>query len=259
MIGFWQENRPPRGALIVVAVGLIACIVAAVASTGRGEGEAAQLEWVQHEPIADSGPAAVPGGKGQLQLVDAGLRATGTNASAYELYRVAATLKIDAGAPVGGGRILCGVRVPGGTEIAQTPELRASYPRSSDHLFRQKTPETVLVEFGSHGTSLAVVETEDLFPHGFSTERGVKLEWPRYKVGDERWQWFLPAGAPKQDLELPFATVWKGTKAPAAGISCTLTTSAGTATVRTHGALPGKSEPIAESEEEEEETEEGEE
>ena len=249
------DTRPPRGALIVVAVGLLACVVAAWATTGKGEGTAAQLEWLQHKPLPDSEPVPVPGGKGQMRLVEVGLRSTGTNVSGYELYRVAAALRIDAGSPVGGGRILCGIRARRGTEIAQTPGLRATYPRSSEHLFKQELPEVALVQFSSHGTDLAVVDLEDLFEGGFSSERGVKVEWPKYRVGDERWEWFLPDGPPERALELPFATIWKGTRIPSAKIACTLTTSAGKATVRTQGALAKKSEPIAENEEEEEEEE----
>ena len=56
--------------------------------------------------------------------------------------------------------------------------------------------------------------------------KGVKVEWPTYKVGDERIKYFV-AGKPKQDLELPFYTIWKTTAVPAAKIACTLTTSAG--------------------------------
>jgi hypothetical protein len=241
------DNGIPRGALIVVAIGLIACVVAAVASTSKGEGEAAQLEWVQNKPISDSGAVPVPGGKGQqMRITEAGLRATGTNVSGFSLYRSTATLKIDAGAPIGSARILCSMKAPGGTEVAQTPKSRASYPRSSEELSEQPVPEVVLVEFSSHGNELATLEFEDLFQDGFATEKEVKVEWPSYKVGEERWEWFLPPGPPKQSLELPFATVWKTTAVPAAEIGCTLTTSAGKATAGTQGALPKRSEPIAE-------------
>jgi hypothetical protein len=241
------DNGIPRGALIVVAIGLIACVVAAVASTSKGEGEAAQLEWVQQKPISDSAAVAVPGGKGQrMQIAEAGLRATGTNVSGYSLYRSTATLKIDAGAPVGSARILCSTKAPSGSEVAQTPKSRASYPRSSEELSEQPVPEVVLVEFSSHGNELATVEFEDVFQNGFATEKGIKVEWPAYKLGEERWEWFLPPGPPKQSLELPFATVWKTTAVPAAEIGCTLTTSAGKASVGTQGALAKRSEPIAE-------------
>src|SRR4051812_19796614 len=48
-----QDDKPPRGALFVVAIGLVACVVAALATVGKGEGESAQLEWVQSGTAAD--------------------------------------------------------------------------------------------------------------------------------------------------------------------------------------------------------------
>lgn len=242
------DSRLPRGALIVVAVGLLACLAAAVLATDKSSGSAADLEWVQMQPLPDSTAVAVPGGSGDMQLTEAGIRATGINVSGYSLYRVSALLEIDAGAPIGSGRILCEIRAPAGTEVAQTPGSRASYPRSTEDLFAQEVPEVVLAEFSSHGAALAVLEFEDLFPDGLSSERGVKVEWPTYEVGTERWEWFLPPGRPATDLKLPFATVWKTTAIPTAKLACTLTTSAGKATVKTAGALPDRSEPINEDE-----------
>jgi hypothetical protein len=240
-----QDTRPPRGALIVVAVGLLACVAAALLTTDKSSGSAAQLEWVQKIPFADSKAVAVPGGGGQMRLTEAGIRATGTNVSGYELYRATAVLRIDAGSPVGGARILCAMRAPGGTEVAQTPGSRASYPRSSDKLIKQGVPEVVLAEFSSHGANLAVVEFGDAF-ESFANEPGIKLEWPTYHIGNERWEWFLPPGPPSETLALGLGSVWKTTAVPAAHIACTLTTSAGSATVRTGGALTKRSEPIAE-------------
>ncbi len=240
-----QATRPPRGALIVIAVGLLACVAAALLTTDRSGGSAAQLEWAQKSPLADSQAVAVPGGGGQIRLTEAGIRATGTNVSGYELYRVAAVLEVGAGSPVGGARIRCSMRTPGGTEVAQTPASRASYPRSSEELVKQGVPENVLVEFTSNGSGLAVVAFGDAFKR-FANERGIKLAWPAYRVGRERWEWFLPSGPPSKPLELGFAAVWKTTAVPAAHIACTLTTSAGSATVSTGGALAKRSQPIVE-------------
>ena len=147
---------------------------------------------------------------------------------------------------VGEGRIRCAIKAPGSTEVAQTPHLRATYPRSSEELDEQPTFETILAEFSSHGDSLAVLEFQDLFQHGFANEKGIKVEWPKFREGEERWDFFLPSGPPQEDLELPFAVVWRTTAIPAAKISCSLETSAGTATVRTQGGLSHRSEPIAE-------------
>jgi hypothetical protein len=246
-----QDTRPPRGALFVIAVGLLACLAAALLTTDKGSGEAAQLEWVQRLPMADSKPAAVPGGGGAMELTDGALRTTGTNVSGYSLFRVSSLLRIDAGAPVGGGRVICSVKVTGGAEIAQSAGgLRATYPRSSVGLYNQEVPEVILLDFSSHGTELAVLELDGL-PRRFTTERGVKLEWPKYEVGTEHLEYFLPAGKPKQDLRLPFETVWRATAVPAAKVACTLTTSAGRATVRTAAALRKAPPPIDEEQEEE--------
>src|SRR3954453_966430 len=105
-----QDDKPPRGALIVVAVGLIACIVAALATVGKGEGEWAHLEWVQSGTAPDSKTAAVPGGKGEMQLVDPHIRSTGTNVSGYSLFTAGSTLRISASSPIGGSHVLCSVK-----------------------------------------------------------------------------------------------------------------------------------------------------
>jgi hypothetical protein len=243
----WDKLELPRGPVIVVAVGLFACLLAAVLATDKTSGAAAQLEWVQHKPLPDSKHVAVPAGGGEMWLSETGIRATGTNVSGYELYRVATVLKITAGSPVGGGRVLCSMRAPGKTEVAKTPGSRASYPRSSEEVIEQELPENVVVEFSSHGTYAALVELADAFDSGkFATEEGIKLEWPSYKIGVERWEWFLPPGPPSETLELGFASFWRTTTLPGIEIACTLTTSAGTSTVQTEGALTKHSPPIAE-------------
>jgi hypothetical protein len=245
------DSRPPRGALIVVAVGLLACLVAAVATTGKDSGEAAHLEWVQIHKAADSKAVPVPGGSGSMKLANVDIRSTGSNISGYSLFRVLATLEISKGSAVGGGRVLCTVQSHQNTEIAQTSGgLRATYPRSSeDGIYNQEVPETILVDFSSHSSELAVLEVADV-PHRFTTERGVKVEWPEYQVGTEHIKYFLPAGKPKVPLELPFYTVWKTTAVPSAGLSCTLTTSLGSATAQTEVALAKRPPPIDEEEEE---------
>ena len=244
------DTRPPRGALIVVAVGLLACVVAALLSTDKASGEAAQLEWVMKVPMADSKPASLSGG-GTMQLTDGAIRTTGTNVSGYSLFRVSSTLRISAGAPVGGGRILCSVSGDGRAEIAQSSGgLRTTYPRSSTGLYNQEVPEVILLDFSSHGTELAVLELDGL-PEHFSTEKGVKLEWPTYQVGTEHLEYFLPAGKPKVDLVLPFETVWRTTSPAGAKVTCTLITSAGRTTDRTAKALQNVPPPIDEEAEEE--------
>jgi hypothetical protein len=246
-----QDTRLPRGVIAIVVIGLLACVAAAVLTTGKGEGEVAYLEWVQSGTIANSQPAIVPGATQKMQLVRGKMRATGTNVSGYSLFEVATTLRIDAAAPIGGARIQCSVHGGRGSEIAQSSGgLRATYPRSSEAgIYGQGMPETLLLDFSSHGSELAVLEVLEE-PSRFTNAKGVKLEWPEYEEGTENLNYYL-TDKPESAFQLPFFTVWKSTSVPKAQIACTLETSAGEATVRTAGALPKASPPIDEEAEEE--------
>ena len=244
------DRRPPRGALIVVAIGLLACVVAALASTGKGEGEAANLEWVQANDGPDSKVVAVPGGEGEMQLTETRIRSTGTNVSGYALYIAYSMLTVSAGSPVDSSSVLCSVKAPKGTEVAQSSGgLRGTYPRSSEAgIYNQEVPETVLMDFSSKSSELAVLEFPDR-PARFTSERGVKVEWPQYEVGKERIEYSV-VGKPKKDLELPFFTIWRSQDIPSAKLACTLETGAGEASAETEVALAKHTPPIDEEAEE---------
>jgi hypothetical protein len=231
------ETRPPRGALVVVAVGLIATVAAALLSTSEAGGSAAELEWQAKAPLSDSSTASIPGG-GAMRIENANLRASETNISGYRLYRVAGVLRIDAGSAVGHGRVRCATRVPGSALIAHTPGSRAAYPRSSsgESLIKQEVPDVTLVEFNVQGDELATLELSDAF-ETFTDQPGVVVSWSPYHKGVQEWQWGLPAGQPAKPLDLGFASFWRSTGTPAARISCTVETGAGKATVRTAGKL----------------------
>lgn len=248
-----EEDRIPRGAIIVVVIGLIATLAAAVLSGGGASGDAAHLEFVQKGKIPDSKAVAVPGSKtAKMQLVGGTIKATGMNVAGYELFRVATTVKIDPGGRIG-GELLCSVHaLRTGTLIAQSANnLRMLYPRSSEEGVKgQEIPLAVEAQFASHGDQLAILEevSEDL-PENFTTIEGVKVGWPKYEEGTEHILYHLPHGKAKTTVELPFYAIWKSKKAPAAQIACTLETKLGKATVETEGSLP-LSPPINEEAEE---------
>ncbi|MEX2107259.1 MAG: hypothetical protein WD827_00045 [Solirubrobacterales bacterium] len=233
-----KQNRPPRGALAVIAVGLVATVAAAWLSTDKPLG-AVELEWEEKAPIADSRPVAIPGG-GQMKIVDAEIRAAEPNVSGYQLFRISSTLAIDANSAVGQGRVSCVIRVNKRTIATKTPKSRASFPRSSsgEDVAKQDVPEQVQVEFNSHGTEIATVELNDAFTR-YTTIPGIVVSWPPYRVGLQEWQWGLPKGQPEDAVELGFASIWRTTVSPSAHIGCTVETAGGTATVRTEGALSG--------------------
>jgi hypothetical protein len=230
-----RKIGPPRGALIVIAVGLLATLAAAVLSTDKLL-DVATLEWVEKTPLPDSKQVTIPDG-GEMQLTEAGIRSTEANVSDYTLYRTSAVLTISAGSAIGRGRLRCTIRVPKRTIVAKTHSSRASYPRSSDELSEQETSETSLVEFSSHSTELASVELGDVIGERYTRQKGIVVEWAPFRIGQQAWQYGLPAGRPKEDLRLPFASIWRTTASPAAKITCTIENSSGSATVGTAGAL----------------------
>jgi hypothetical protein len=232
-----DENkiRPPRGALIVIAIGLLATVAAALLSNDKLI-DAATLEWVEEAQLPDSKSVAIPGG-GSMQLTEGSIRATEANISEYTLYRVSSLLTIDAGSAIGHGRLRCSIRVPKRAIFAKTHGGRASYPRSSEDLSEQDAPESSLVEFSSHSTDQALVELGDAFGKRYTREKGIVVEWAPYRIGQQVWKYGLPAGRPREDLRLPFASIWRTTANPAAHIACTVENAAGTATVRSAGSL----------------------
>ena len=246
------DQQIPRGAIVVVVVGVIATIAAALLSGGSKSGEAAHLEWVQQQKIPASKSVTVPGSKdgAKMELMQGQIEATGENVAGYSLFRVLSTVSIDKGAPISEGKLICAIHATrGGTLIAQSSGgLRALYPRSSEAgIYGQEVPETVLINFASHGYALAVLEVGGIAER-FTTIEGVKLNWPEYEEGTEHLEYLLPEGTAPNQVELPFYSIWKSTKPPAANVSCTLQTSAGKAMVKTEGSLP-KSPPINEEEE----------
>jgi hypothetical protein len=232
-----RDIRPPRGALIVIAIGLLATIAAALLSADKLV-DAATLEWVEEAPLPDSKRVTIPGG-GEMRLTEASIRSTEANISDYTLFRTSAVLDISAGAAIGHARLRCSIKVSKQTIAAKTHSSRASYPRSSEDLAKQETSETSLVEFSSHSTDLASVELADVIGDRYTREPGIVVEWAPYRIGQQVWKYGLPAGQPKEDLRLPFASIWRTVSSPAARIGCRVENSAGTVSVSTAGALAG--------------------
>jgi len=231
------QTRPPRGAVVVVVVGLIATLAAAVLATDSVGGSSVEVEWIRSKSIPDSPPAAIPGG-GSMQLGEAGLRVTEDNINAERIYRVSAELTIDAGSAVGQARVRCQMRGGPGSELGRTYESRSAFPRSSGdyNLTKQDVPVRIRVKFHSQGAEYASLELEDAFDT-FTDLPGVVVSWDTYNPKSMVWQWGLPEGRPAEPLRLGFATFWRSVGKPAAKISCTLESSDGAATVRTAGSL----------------------
>jgi hypothetical protein len=232
-----MDTRPPRGAIVVVVVGLIATVAAALLATDSVGGSSVKLEWTARSPLPDSAPAQIPGG-GSMWLGEAGLRSIEENVDGEKVYRAAAVLTIEAGSAVGQARVRCRMRGGPGAELGRTVNSRAAFPRSSGeyNLTKQDVPGSVGVKFHSRGAEYASLELEDAFD-AFTELPGVVVSWDTHSPRSMTWQWGLPEGRPSDPLRLGFASFWRGVGRPEAQISCTLENGDGGAGVRTAGSF----------------------
>lgn len=231
-----KNSRPPRGAIAVVIVGLIATLAAAALATDESGGSWVEVDWAARGALSDSRPAAIPGG-GSMKLEDAGLRATELNISGERIFRLAGVLRIDAGSAVGQARVDCTMR-GGGAELARTGDNRGAFPRSTseESLTKQNVPERVGLKFHISGGEYASLELGDAFDV-YTPLRGVVGTWEKHRTTSMGWQWGLPEGRPEKPLTLGFASFWKTSKAPSGSVICTLENAVGSATVHTGGSL----------------------
>jgi hypothetical protein len=232
-----MENRPPRGALAVVVVGLIATVAAAWLSTDETGGSSVEIEWVAQAPLPDSPPADIPGG-GSMRLEDGGLRTTEENINGEKIYRATSVLRIEAGSAVGQARVNCRMSGGRGAELGRTVNSRGAFPRSSGeyNLTKQEVPGSVGIRLPIQGAEFASLEMEDAF-ETFTDLPGVVVSWMPVQTDSQEWQWGLPEGRPSEPLTLGFASFWRTAGEVSVEVSCTLDPGIGKAVVRTSGDL----------------------
>jgi hypothetical protein len=231
------ESRPPRGALVVIAIGLVATLAAVALATDEVGGSSVEIEWIQRAPLPDSAPAAIPGG-GSMRLEEGGLRATEANIEGERVYRATSVLRIEAGSAVGQARVNCRMSGGPGAELGRTVNSRGAFPRSSGeyNLTKQDVPGSVGIRLPIQGAEYASLEMEDAFA-AFTDLPGVVVSWMPHRIHSQEWQWGLPKGRPDEPLTLGFATFWRTGGPMSVEVSCTLETGGGKASVQTAGAL----------------------
>lgn len=224
--------------MAMVLLGIVGCGTDSEAGSTDG---ALRLPFVHQGALAPSSRVPVPGGTMRMGLEEGRILSTGSNSADQSLAWLSTSLRIDADAPVGGGRVLCSTRARGkGTRIAESAgRLAALYPRSSEvGIYAQEVPGTLLVRFHSKvDRNLAILRTGHA-PSRFTSVRGVKVGWPRTGPRRAVLSYELPAGRPRRAIELPFFMVWLAREPTTFRVSCTLSAPAGRATVATEGSLP---------------------
>jgi hypothetical protein len=228
------QESVPRGAIAVVAVGLLLTAVAAVLTIDEDEG-GERLEWELAAEIPGS-PTASLGSEGSIEITEGRIEATRKNASGYSLFRVAGAVVLDLGDFDGRSELRCTVRVPPRSVLARTPGKRAAYPLPSDDLRSQAVPEISVIRFNAKGSDLVGVEVEDAFEE-FTNADPVKVEWVPYRQGEQTWEWVLEPTERTEPARLAFMTMWRTTESAAARIACSATAGGETTRAATSGSI----------------------
>jgi hypothetical protein len=235
MQGAPPDDRLPRGAIAVVAIGLLVTVAAhLLTNVDLATGE--RLEYEESAEIPALQPADL--GDGRVQITQGAIDATRANTSGYRIFRISAGLEIDPGATRRRIDADCTTEVPDGVIIARTPGRRASFPQPSEALASQDVPEIVILRFNAKGSDVNGVELTDALD-SYTNVPGVIVEWSPYRQGRHSWEYVFEAGEDSGPLEVSFASLWRTTTTqPAASIQCTVTEARGaTARVQTRGSL----------------------
>jgi hypothetical protein len=228
------QDSVPRGAIAVVAVGLLLSVVAALLTIDEDEG-GERLEWELSAEIPSSRPAAL-GSDRTLEITEGRIEATRENASGYSLFRVAGAVVLDLGEFDGRSELRCTVRVPPRSVLARTPGKRAAYPLPSEDLQSQAVPEVSVIRFNAKGSDLVGVDVEDAIEE-FTNADPAKVEWAPYRQGEQTWDWVLEPAERSEPARFAFMTMWRTTESAAARIACTATAGGEAARAATSGGI----------------------
>ncbi|HKG36586.1 MAG TPA: hypothetical protein VKA89_09130 [Solirubrobacterales bacterium] len=235
MEGAEPSSRLPRGAMAVVAIGLLATLAAhLLTNTDLATGE--RIDWEASADLPDSAPDGL--GDGEVRITGAGIDSTRDNNSGYRIFRIIGSLEIDPGSVQRRIDADCTTEVPDGVIIARTPGRRASFPQPSEDLAAQEVPEIVILRFNAKGSDTNGVELTDAF-ESYTNTADALVEWSAYRQGRHTWEYVFKGGGDGGSLRARFASMWRTTTTdPAATITCRVTEARGaTATATTRGGL----------------------
>jgi hypothetical protein len=183
-------DPPPRGAVIVVVVGLAVTLAAVLLSRTPGA-SGSNLPYQAQRDLPPS--ASVPFGKGgSTQMVGGKLSKTEADQTTGErLFTIETSLRVHAGGGAKVTSVRCELRLPKGVHFGQSEGRRAVYPRPLANTADDAIKEGVPVDFLNGGTEQAGIGLRNAF---FKFVRGgnPSVDWPGIDVGRQIWLWKYP-------------------------------------------------------------------
>ncbi len=227
-------SPPPRGAVVVVAVGLLVTVAAILLSRDPG-GVGEDVPYKTETDFPDSPTVALEGG-GDAKIVDGVISTTADNDFGDRLYRIEASLRVRAGgAKI--DQVRCRLELPEGVHIGQSDGRRAAFPRPLADTADDAIKEGASVEFETDDAALAGVLLRNAF-FKYVIGGNPSVNWPNLAEGQQTWLWRFPD--PVDSTRINFAIILVSEGGQTVPIACSPETSAGTqlATARTAVKLP---------------------
>jgi len=225
-----RTGRIPRGALAVVAVGLI-CTLAVLGLDRLGGGTSAELEWTTTELI-DTPPTAKVGKNGEFAMERTTLSAIGQNAGGEgeSLFRIAGILRVNTNGQELPSETMCEFKVlEGEASIARTPGGRAAWPRPSNegsvefNVQKQTFPAELTLKFNAVGNDITLLPITDAINRYTNTDVRTTVSWASFQERVQSWIWGMPNGSGPSAALLGYAVVFKTPVKPEASIRCEAT------------------------------------
>ena len=226
------DSPPPRGAVVVVAVGLFVSIAAVLLSRDPGNvGD--DVEWTHKAPFDPSAPAALGNG-GRAQIIDPVLSSTDANDEGSRLFRLEASLAARAPAGSDINEIRCLYTLPTGVHIGQSEGRRAAFPRPLANAGDDAIKEGAPIDFTTEDAELAGVELRDAF-FSYVSKGNPEVSWSNLSEGRHAWLWRF--GSPVHSTRVNFELILVSDRGKKVGLACTPTAGPDSATVRTSTGL----------------------
>jgi hypothetical protein len=228
------DSPPPRGAVVVVAVGLLVSIAAVLLSRDPG-GVGEDVPFKSEDELTDSRPVEL-GERGSVRIVDGVISVTADNDFGERLYKVEASSTSRAAPGDDIASVRCQFKFPEGVHIGQSDGRRAAFPRPLADTADDAIKEGASVEFETDDAAQAGIVLRNAF-FKYVTGGDPSVSWPNLAEGQHVWLWRYEKPVPATRDNFAFVLVAQGGED--VPLLCTAETTAGDrATARTAVKLP---------------------
>jgi hypothetical protein len=179
------KTPPPRGAVVVVAIGLLVTFAAIALSKDPG-GSGEDVSFQSEATFADSPTVTLAGG-GNAKIVDGAVSDTAANDLSQRVYKIEASLRVNAGKSLV-NEVRCQLTYPTGVELGISDGRDAAFPRPLEDTADDAIKEAASVEFDTSDSSKAAVALRNQF-FKYVIGGNPSVSWPSLAEGQNTWLW----------------------------------------------------------------------